>query len=229
MAGFLALSSFICAKVVRYDYKGTEITLGFGNIEAQQFDPEVQSAIVNAANSKLLGGGGVDGAIHKAAGGHRLKNGVAVHGAPCQVCTSLRNKYYKWAGTTTPHCPTGHAVTTSAGNLMPQVKYIIHTVGPNCTIPDQNKKRKALLTKAYTKSLQEVAGNYITHVALPQISVGSYKYPLEEAVSVALKAITDFIDKHIGELEQIRLVMYNDTIGRQGYNAYKKQLNNLSN
>jgi Predicted phosphatase homologous to the C-terminal domain of histone macroH2A1 len=152
-----------------------------GDITKQQVD-----AIVNAANSTLLGGGGVDGAIHYSGGSRILEE-----------CREIRRSWYPEG------LPTGEAVITSGGNL-PSV-YVIHTVGP---IRGANSGRDAeLLAACYWNSLALAVQHNLSSVAFPSISTGAYGYPREEAAAVSSEAIKDFLmaDK---TLKEVRLVFY---------------------
>ena len=126
-------------------------------------------AIGNAANSALAGGGGVDGAIHRA-------------GGPA-LMSELRAKY--------KGCPTGSAVITGGGNL--KAKYVIHAVGPRYS---GSPKDPELLSSAYRKSLELCTQNKIYSMAFPSISTGIYGYPVEEASRVALKTVMDYLKDH---------------------------------
>lgn len=131
-------------------------------------------AIVNAANSSLLGGGGVDGAIHRAGGAQIL-----------EACKEIRKKEY-------PHgLPTGESVATCAGNL--PSSYVIHTVGPIYRQCGENCE--ALLASCYTKSLKLAAELGCKDIAFPAISTGIYGYPKEKAARIAYEAVNIFLEE----------------------------------
>ena len=130
-------------------------------------------AIVNAANSSLLGGGGVDGAIHRAGGSEIL-----------DACKKIRKEQYS------DGLPTGDAVETTAGNL--PAKYVIHTVGPiynKC-----GEKCSELLESCYLKSLTIASKLGCKDIAFPAISTGIYGYPKEQAAQIAYKVVKDFLE-----------------------------------
>jgi O-acetyl-ADP-ribose deacetylase (regulator of RNase III) len=137
-------------------------------------------AIGNAANSALAGGGGVDGAIHRA-------------GGPA-LMSELRAKY--------KGCPTGSAVITGGGNL--KAKYVIHAVGPRYS---GSPKDRELLSSAYRKSLELCTLNKISSVAFPSISTGIYGYPVEEASRIALKTVMDYL-KDYPTIKLVRFVLF---------------------
>ena len=140
---------------------GTTIALAVGDITKESTD-----AIVNAANSGLRGGGGVDGAIHRA-------------GGPAIMAECRQIGY----------CPTGQAVITTGGNL--KARYVIHTVGP--VYRGGTKGEAGLLRSAYRTSLMLAAQRGLKSVAFPAISAGIYGYPLHEAARIALTTTIEFL------------------------------------
>ena len=147
---------------------------------------EIQvDAIVNAANSSLLGGGGVDGAIHR-------KGGKAI----LDECVKIRNKQ--------GGCKVGEAVITTAGNL--PSKYVIHTVGPVWNGDKEEKKN--LLAACYQSSLELAVENNIKTIAFPGISTGIYHFPKDKAAEIAIKSVRGF-DK-ILEIEKVIFVCFDD-------------------
>ncbi|MEM9544852.1 MAG: O-acetyl-ADP-ribose deacetylase [Bacteroidota bacterium] len=141
-------------------------------------------AIVNAANSSLLGGGGVDGAIHRAGGKQILEE-----------CIKIRNKQ--------GGCPTGEAVITNSGNL--KAKKVIHTVGPVWNGGQSNEDE--LLRSCYIKSLELAEANGLHAVAFPNISTGIYKFPKERAAKIAIAAVKAYPYQ---TLDQITFVCFDD-------------------
>ena len=171
-------------------------TIVRSTLETTQGDITLQDteAIGNAANSALAGGGGVDGAIHRA-------------GGPA-IMAELKAKY--------KGCPTGSAVITRGGNL--RAKYVIHAVGPRYS---GSPKDAELLAGAYRKSLELCSQHNISSVAFPSISTGIYGYPVEEAARIALKTVADYLEKH-QEIRLVRFVLF-DSSTYQTYEAALKQ------
>lgn len=158
-----------------------ELDIGAAVLELVQGDITQQDteAIVNAANRSLLGGGGVDGAIHRAAGPELLAE-----------CRTLGG------------CETGDAVVTRGYKL--KAKYVIHTVGPVYHGPDPRTER--LLESAYRRSLEVARDKGIRSVAFPSVSTGVYGYPLEEAAPVALRTVIGFLREH-PQMERVRFAL----------------------
>lgn len=153
------------------------LTLMRGNIADVSAD-----AIVNAANSALAGGGGVDGAIHRAAGPSIV-----------QECRKIG------------HCPTGEAVVTNAGNL--RARYIFHAVGP---IYGHHADAPQLLASAYDACLDLAEKYHIQSIAFPSLSTGAYGYPLREAAPIALQTIIEHINQSPTSLRQIFFVLFDE-------------------
>lgn len=140
-------------------------------------------AIVNAANNSLLGGGGVDGAIHAAAGPGLLAETRTLGG-----------------------CPTGEARITGGYNL--PAKWVVHTVGPVWRGGDNDED--ALLASAYRNSLKLADEQGVRTIAFPSISTGAYGFPLERAARIALREISDFLAAGPQSVEQVVLVAYGE-------------------
>src|SRR5512136_2256927 len=151
-------------------------------------------AIGNAANSALAGGGGVDGAIHRA-------------GGPT-IMSELKTQY--------KGCPTGSAVITGGGNL--KAKYVIHAVGPRYS---GSPKDPELLSSAYRKSLELCTKNKISSIAFPSISTGIYGYPVEEASRIALKTVRDYLADH-SDIQLVRFVLFDSGTYRAYEEAMRK-------
>lgn len=150
------------------------------------------TAIVNAANSSLLGGGGVDGAIHSAGGPKILEE-----------CKQIRKTTYP------DGLPTGQAVLTTGGRL--PAKYVIHTVGP---IYGRDPERESeLLAACYQNSLNLAYQNTVSSIAFPSISTGVFGYPKPEAARIASAAIREFLTAD-EQMEQVRLVFFQQSDAR---------------
>jgi len=161
---------------------GMEVAINKSRLALVQGDitEEETDAIVNAANSRLAGGAGVDGAIHRA-------------GGPSIMAECRKIGY----------CPTGQAVITTGGNL--KAKHVIHTVGPVYRGATHGEAR--LLGSCFTESLKLAASRGLKSVAFPAISTGVYGYPLDEAAEVSLKAVIDYLRSHT-DIELVRLVLF---------------------
>ncbi|MEM1980983.1 MAG: O-acetyl-ADP-ribose deacetylase [Candidatus Hadarchaeales archaeon] len=146
-------------------------------------------AIVNAANPSLMGGGGVDGAIHR-------KGGPTIR----EECARIRER--EWPD----GLPVGEAVITSGGRL--KAKYVIHTVGPIWR--GGNKREPQLLAKAYRSSLSLAVSKGIKRISFPSISTGAYGYPVEKASRVALRAVKEFLERE-DKLEEVRFVLFTES------------------
>jgi O-acetyl-ADP-ribose deacetylase len=165
-----------------------ELKVGNATLELIQGDiTEVEAdAIVNAANSTLLGGGGVDGAIHRKGGPKILEE-----------CKLIRAT--EWPD----GLPTGKAVITSGGNL--KAKYVIHTVGPVWL--GGFHVEAELLKQAYRNTLKLAVSKGLKTIAFPSISTGAYSYPIEEASHIAIRTVKSFLEKE-DRLERVIFVLF---------------------
>jgi O-acetyl-ADP-ribose deacetylase (regulator of RNase III) len=170
----------------------TRIELAQGDITEQQVD-----AVVNAANSGLLGGGGVDGAIHRAGGPDILKE-----------CKELR------AGPLQDGLPTGQAVATTAGRM--PASWVIHTVGP---VYAKREDRSGLLASAFRESLRVADELDARSIAFPAVSAGVYGWPLDDAARIAVRTVRETPTA----VELVRFVLFNDEI----LAAFEKALREL--
>ena len=161
----------------------TDVTLVQGDITRQSVD-----AIVNAANSTLMGGGGVDGAIHRAGGPSILAE-----------CKQIRATQFP------DGLPTGEAISTTAGAL--DAKRVIHTVGPIWR--DGTRGEAELLARAYRSCLQVAAEEGLQSVAFPSISTGAYGYPKHEAARIALRTVVAFLEGKT-VLREVRFVLFSE-------------------
>lgn len=155
---------------------GTRLELVQGDITRQDVD-----AVVNAANSALAGGGGVDGAIHRAGGPQIM--------AECREIGG---------------CPPGHAVVTTAGEL--PASFVIHAVGPRWRGGDEGEAE--LLADAYRNSLRRAVENGARSVAFPSISTGAYGFPVGKAARIALRTVMDFVKENPDRLDLVRFVLF---------------------
>jgi len=160
--------------MIKATINGKIITVKEGDITKEDVD-----AIVNAANTSLLGGGGVDGAIHRASGRELVEECHMLHG-----------------------CKTGDAKITKGYKLI--AKHVIHTVGP---VYGHNPQHAELLASAYKRSLEVADENDLKRISFPAISTGIYGYPKEEAAHISLNTIIDYLrgETHI---EEVNLVMF---------------------
>jgi len=165
-----------------------ELVLKVGDITEEDVD-----AIVNPANSTLMGGGGVDGLIHRKGGEDILRE-----------CIKIRENEYP------DGLPIGKAVITTGGKL--KARYVIHTVGPICGDRNRNMtdKEKELLSKAYFNSLKVADEFGLKSVSFPSISTGVYKCSIKDASKVALETIVRFLKEYAQNIKQVNMVLYTD-------------------
>ncbi|WP_084964177.1 O-acetyl-ADP-ribose deacetylase [Thermoactinospora rubra] len=168
------------------------ITLVQGDITEQRVD-----AVVNAANSSLMGGGGVDGAIHR-------RGGPAI----LEECRALRASRYP------DGLPTGQAVATTAGDL--PARWVIHTVGP---IHSTSEDRSHLLRSCHVEALRVADGLGARTVAFPAISTGVYGWPLDSAARIAVDAVRR-AETSVTSVEEVRFVLFD----RKAYEAFESAL-----
>jgi O-acetyl-ADP-ribose deacetylase (regulator of RNase III) len=164
-----------------------------GDVTAQEVD-----AIVNAANSQLAGGGGVDGAIHR-------------KGGPT-IMAETRVKYPRG-------CPTGSAVISEAGNL--KTNFVIHAVGPVWS--GGGRGEAELLAGAYRRCLELAVEHECESIAFPSLSTGAYRYPLDQAARIALETVIAFLKEH-GKPKLVRFVLF----GRPASGAFTAALEQLT-
>jgi O-acetyl-ADP-ribose deacetylase (regulator of RNase III) len=171
-----------------------------GDITRQDTD-----AIVNAANPSLMGGGGVDGAIHRAGGPAILEE--------CKLIVARLG-----------HLPTGKAVTTTGGKL--NARHVVHTVGP--IWQGGGRGEPELLASAYRESLKLAARNQLTSIAFPSISTGAYGYPVAEAAKVALQTVADFLRSGVTSLREVVFVLFDARTLGVYESALREALNDSS-
>jgi O-acetyl-ADP-ribose deacetylase len=172
--------------------KNTRIRLLQGDITLQETD-----AIVNAANSGLMGGGGVDGAIHRAGGPAILEE-----------CKNIVSRIGS--------LESGKAVITTGGRL--KARYVIHTVGP--IWHGGTRKEAEVLSSAYLESLKLATAYKLESVSFPSISTGAYGYPLDQASTIAAGSVIAFLDRQSTSLKEIFFVLFDATT----FNAYHKSI-----
>jgi len=175
---------------------GAKLSIVQGDITRQDTD-----GIVNAANPGLMGGGGVDGAIHRAGGPAILEE--------CRQIVARQGRL-----------PTGKSVITTGGNL--KAKYVIHTVGPVCH--GGNRGERELLASAYRESLKVATGNKLTSVSFPSISTGAYGYPVADAAEVAVETVASFLKEEDTSLKEVRFVLFDAAT----YASYRSALDRLA-
>ena len=179
---------------------GVRLVAVQGDITRQDTD-----AIVNAANSSLMGGGGVDGAIHRAGGPAILEE--------CKKIVAERGPL-----------PTGHAVITTGGRLL--ARYVIHTVGP--VWKGGARGEEELLRSCYRSALTLAQERGLHSVAFPSISTGAYGYPIEKAAPVAVAAVAEWIRERAGSgplsLQEVRFVLFSEA----DYQVYRRALQELA-
>ena len=189
--GVLGVENNLSQKTVNQ----AKLSIVKGDITQQATD-----AIVNAANSSLMGGGGVDGAIHRAGGPAIL--------AECKQIVSRQGRL-----------PTGRAVLTTAGNL--KAKYVIHTVGP--IWHGGSKGEAELLESAYRQSLKLAADNHLASISFPSISTGAYGYPVDSASRVALETVVSFLRESVTTIKEVVFVLFDS----RTFDAYTSALRDI--
>ncbi len=183
------------ANEVQVTVNQAKLVLAQGDITRQSTD-----AIVNAANSSLMGGGGVDGAIHRAGGPAILEE--------CKRIIARQGPL-----------PTGQAVITKSGNL--KAKYVIHTVGP--VWHDGRSGEPELLASAYRESLKLAVDKGLKSVAFPSISTGAYGYPIDKAAGVALDVVISFLKAKATSVTEVDFVLYDS----RAFEVYAAALRDL--
>jgi len=180
----------------------TEVIIGQARLSIIKGDITLQEAdaIVNAANSSLMGGGGVDGAIHRAGGPAILEE--------CKQIVAKQGRL-----------PTGKAVITTGGNL--KARYVIHTVGP--VWYGGQRGESELLANAYRESLKLAAENKLGSISFPSISTGAYGYPTDKAAKTALEAVISFLRQSPGSIREVVFVLFDPAT----FSAYSSALGKI--
>jgi O-acetyl-ADP-ribose deacetylase len=176
-----------------------EVTVNETKVSIVQGDITKQAteAVVNAANPGLMGGGGVDGAIHRAGGPAIL--------AECKKIVAQQGRL-----------PAGKAVITTGGNL--RARHVIHTVGPIWHGGGSNEPE--LLQSAYYECLQLATGKRLTSISFPSISTGAYGYPLHEAAKIAVSTVVSFLKEQATSLTEVVFVLFD----ARTYDSYRSAL-----
>jgi O-acetyl-ADP-ribose deacetylase (regulator of RNase III) len=174
----------------------TKVSIVQGDITRQATD-----AIVNAANSSLMGGGGVDGAIHRAGGPAILEE--------CKKIVARQGRL-----------PTGKAVITMGGNL--KARYVLHTVGPIWHGGSRNEAK--LLESAYYECLNLATENKLASISFPSISTGAYGYPVDEAAKVAISTVVSFLKEQATSLKDVVFVLFD----ARTYESYRRALQEVA-
>jgi len=184
--------------------QATEVSINQSKLAIIQGDITRQAtdAIVNAANPGLMGGGGVDGAIHRAGGPAILEE--------CKQIVSRQGQL-----------PTGKAVITTAGNL--KARFVIHTVGP--IWHGGNKGEPELLASAYQESLKMAAEHNLSSISFPSISTGAYGYPVAEAAEVAVKTAASFLKEQLTSIKEVAFVLFDSAT----FQSYSSMLGGIAN
>jgi len=178
-----------------------EVTVNKTKIKLQQGDITTREVdcIVNAANTSLLGGGGVDGAIHRAGGKEIL-----------EACIKIREKQ--------GGCAEGEAVITTAGKM--KAKYVIHTVGPVWNGGKNSEDEK--LESCYKRSLELAQENNVRSIAFPNISTGIYSFPKDRAAGIAINAVMEFV-RNYDSIATVEFVCFDE----ENYLIYKERMKEL--
>jgi len=177
----------------------TKVSMVQGDITSQATD-----AIVNAANSSLMGGGGVDGAIHRAGGPAILEE--------CKKIVARQGRL-----------PTGQAVITTGGNL--KARYVIHTVGPVWHGGGRNEAE--LLESAYYECLKLATETKLDSISFPSISTGAYGYPVDEAAKIAVSTVVSFLKEQATSLKDVVFVLFDSRTYQSYRSALQVHINRL--
>lgn len=174
----------------------TKLSIVWGDITRRATD-----AVVNAANSSLMGGGGVDGAIHRAGGPAILEE--------CKEIVSRQGRL-----------PAGKAVITTGGNL--KAKHVIHTVGPFWHGGAGNEAE--LLASAYRESLKVAAENKLASISFPSISTGAYGYPVDKAAKIAIGTVISFLKERATSIQEVVFVLFDSRTNESYCSALQEMM-----